>query len=262
MQNRKMIMIPEYKPLYAMARCWGRTQGPLTPTMVPLDVIRDLLLQKGKEALTIYEMELDEKKAVTGNKVQLTLDNYTLPYEDIVLGATRNALKPGDTKTDEIKVPSANAPVKPVIVDEVPVDPPVEEEKLVVETTDDNITETPIDTETYVEADVEESTEEVTTEEPAMKTPEFMSPEEIRDIRDKVAEVTGDPYRGMTKAERKAARRKAAEEAARAEMEARMQAQKEKEEATKKEPVVAPVIDPNNIPEVDQEVPEDDATEE
>ena len=86
MNARKMIMVPEYRPLYAMKRCWGQDHGPLSPTLVPIDIIGELLLQSGREAVTIYEMEVVNGKT-TGNHVQLTLENYKLPYEQIANGA-------------------------------------------------------------------------------------------------------------------------------------------------------------------------------
>ena len=68
---RKYIVIPEYRPLYAMQECYGPTHGPLKqPCLTPLAVIRKLLLQTGKYS----------------EPVRLTLDNYMLPYDEIKNG--------------------------------------------------------------------------------------------------------------------------------------------------------------------------------
>lgn len=85
MSARKYIIIPEYRPLYAMAKCFGPLHGPLMqPCPTPIDIIGKLLLQSGSEKLTIYEVKKDPDHT---NKmlppVLLTLDNYRLPYEEI-----------------------------------------------------------------------------------------------------------------------------------------------------------------------------------
>ena len=59
---RKFILIPEYRPLYAMAKCFGPTHGPLSkPCPTPVDIIGQLLLQKGNDSITIYETKYDDK---------------------------------------------------------------------------------------------------------------------------------------------------------------------------------------------------------
>ena len=84
---RKYIVIPEYRPLYAMQECYGPTHGPLKqPCLTPLTVIRKLLLQTGNESLTIMEVTKDEKTGKYSEPVRLTLDNYMLPYDEIKNG--------------------------------------------------------------------------------------------------------------------------------------------------------------------------------
>lgn len=84
---RKYIVIPEYRPLYAMQECYGPTHGPLKqPCLTPLAVIRKLLLQTGNESLTIMEVVKDEKTGKYSEPVRLTLDNYMLPYDEIKNG--------------------------------------------------------------------------------------------------------------------------------------------------------------------------------
>lgn len=84
---RKYIVIPEYRPLYAMQECYGPTHGPLKqPCLTPLAVIRKLLLQTGNESLTIMEVIKDEKTGKYSEPVRLTLDNYMLPYDEIKNG--------------------------------------------------------------------------------------------------------------------------------------------------------------------------------
>lgn len=84
---RKYIVIPEFRPLYAMQECYGPTYGPLKqPCLTPLAVIRKLLLQTGNEALTVMEVTKDEKTGKYSEPVRLTLDNYMLPYDEIKNG--------------------------------------------------------------------------------------------------------------------------------------------------------------------------------
>lgn len=81
---RKYILIPEYRPLFAMARCYGKTHGPLDrPTPVPIDIIGGLLSQRGQDKLTVYETKILPDGS-SASPVQLTLENYKLPYEEIV----------------------------------------------------------------------------------------------------------------------------------------------------------------------------------
>ena len=84
---RKYIVIPEYRPLYAMQECYGPTHGPLKqPCLTPLAVIRKLLMQTGNESLTVMEVVKDEKTGKYSEPVRLTLDNYMLPYDEIKNG--------------------------------------------------------------------------------------------------------------------------------------------------------------------------------
>lgn len=82
---RKYILIPEFKPLFAMAKCFGPTRGPLEkPCPTPITVIGDLLRQDGRDKITVHEVIKEGKGWST--PVELTLDNYTLPYEEIAAG--------------------------------------------------------------------------------------------------------------------------------------------------------------------------------
>ena len=108
----KYILIPEYRPLYAMRHCFGPTHGPLTkPCPTPVDVIGQLLQQTGKEAVSIYEVKYDTvKQTTTGDPIRLTLENYKMPYDQIV---NTKAVEPESrsvTMVSEVKT------VKPTIV--------------------------------------------------------------------------------------------------------------------------------------------------
>lgn len=195
----KYILIPEYAPLYAMHSCFGPEHGPLTqPTRTPIDVIGGLLQQTGREKVTVYEVIPSTKPNTFSAPVQLTLDNYRLPYEQI-------AVIPPVEKSATVVVsePVINEPVvtEPVVV---PSSQVVDEpENSVVETTEDDEikTEDTAAENTAPETPVEEVSEEVATEEPVTEATE----EKV------VVESQPNPYAGMTKAERRAARRAAAQ---------------------------------------------------
>ena len=194
----KYILIPEYAPLYAMHSCFGPEHGPLTqPTRTPIDVIGGLLMQTGREKVTIYEVIPTDKPKIFSDPVRLTLENYRLPYEEIA------GMDPADeSKTIVMKEP---IPVTPVVTDPVvvPSSPVVEEpENSVVETTED-ITNTEIK---------EEKVTPVT--DPVDEVPETETPIIDTETAEVKTESTPNPYAGMTKAERRAARRAAAAEAA------------------------------------------------
>ena len=106
----KYILIPEYRPLYAMRDCFGPTHGPLQkPCPTPLDVIRRLLMQSGNEKLTIMEV-LKNPDGTHTTPVQLTLENYTLPYEEILHGAKM------PEKTTITELTADGMGVKPVVI--------------------------------------------------------------------------------------------------------------------------------------------------
>ena len=81
----KYIIIPDYKPLYAMRYCFGPTHGPLEkPCPTPIDIIGKLLLQSGNDKLNIYEVKVDPKTHMTiGEPIKLTLSNYKQPYDKL-----------------------------------------------------------------------------------------------------------------------------------------------------------------------------------
>lgn len=108
----KYILIPEYRPLYAMRHCFGPTHGPLTkPCPTPVDVISQLLQQTGKEAVSIYEVKYDTvKQTTTGDPIRLTLENYKMPYDQIVNVKVEEPESRSVTMVSEVKT------VKPTIV--------------------------------------------------------------------------------------------------------------------------------------------------
>lgn len=210
MDARKYIIVPEYKPLYAMAECWGPTHGPLTePCLVPIDIIGKLLLQTGKEAVNIYEVKKDPKSGDMLPWVKLTLDNYRKPYEEIA--GIEEELP--DTSLKE--APKAE-PVNPV---EINTKPEMDEPLTSVAPENPNVTETPIKVDEIKEgidpSDIKEEVTEPTGDAPDETVPsedtetviaeEVSKPEETEESVD----TTVDPYAGMTKAERKRARREA-----------------------------------------------------
>lgn len=194
----KYILIPEYAPLYAMHSCFGPEHGPLTqPTRTPIDVIGGLLMQTGREKVTVYEVIPTNKPKIFSDPVRLTLENYRLPYDEIA------GMDPADEgKTIVMKEP---IPVTPIVTNPVvvPSSPVVNEpENSVVETTED-IENTEIK---------EEEVTPVT--DPVDEVPETETPIVDTETVEVKTESTPNPYAGMTKAERRAARRAAAAEAA------------------------------------------------
>ena len=185
---RKYILIPEYRPLYAMRRCWGQTHGPLTkPCPVPVDVIGELLSQTGSEAVTIYEVKLNPDGSTTA-PIQLTPENYMKPYDEIA---------------------GIKAPVDPIVENPEPV--PVEPTVLPSEPDKDEKAE---EEAPAVEVPQEsENTEVVVVEEKSeiKEEPAFEEKEETKED-DSNIQVISTPR--LTKAERKAARRAAAQAAA------------------------------------------------
>ena len=211
MDARKYIIVPEYKPLYAMAECWGPTHGPLTePCLVPIDIIGKLLLQTGKEAVNIYEVKKDPKSGDMLPWVKLTLDNYRKPYEEIA--GIEEELP--DTSLKE--APKAE-PVNPV---EINTKPEMDEPLTSVTPENPNVTETPIKIDEIKEGidpsdikeEVTEPAEDTSDESVATEDTETATAEEVsnpEETEESVDTTTVDPYAGMTKAERKRARREA-----------------------------------------------------
>lgn len=106
---RKYITVPNYAPLWAMKRYFLVDHGPLKePVLTPLDAIRELLLQRGKEAVEVYEVVRTE----TGfsDPVRLTLENYGLPYEQILLGGRI------ESGAGLVPAENTNAPIAPTMV--------------------------------------------------------------------------------------------------------------------------------------------------
>ena len=218
---RKYILIPNYAPLYAMQKCYGPTQAPLTkPTLTPVDIIGQLMNQTGRERVTIYEVV----KTPTGfsTPVQLTKTNYRLPYEQIAGIKEETPV----VKIDEPK----ETPKKEFVPTEVVVDEPEEThaETVVAHENAQVAEEVTLETEPAetVKELVEETSEpvtEVNTEAEVAESKDAfvtgLSTEANREAETGVtvtttsteAEQNVNPYAGMTKAERKRARRAEAE---------------------------------------------------
>lgn len=208
----KYIIIPEWAPLWAFKEVFGPEWGPLEkPTPCPEPVIGKLLKQTGKEKVTIFETKFDANHK-TLPPVQLNLDNYMMPYEEIVASMEANNGKVPEVKPDGKYIEPAIEPeqiaVNPVIVEEVApaVEDTVDDTPETVDTPTVTVNETP--SFEVSEEEVIEPVVEVKTEETVQVT--VNEPEQV------------NKYAGMTKAERKAARRaeaaaKAAEEASKAE---------------------------------------------
>lgn len=207
---RKYIIIPDFKPLFAMRECFGQTDGPLDkPTPVPLDIIGKLLRQDGRDALTI--MEVKNPREGTSEPVRLTLDNYTLPYEEILNGAkmektaTAPITKPAEPVKPEVDKGVANA-IKDMINGTTP---PVEDTAPVVE----EPTEEPNDT--NAEAEVSEEPQAEGNEEPTAEESDTIvvdggltvgTPEPVGESITETA-TSADPFAGMTKKQRREARK-------------------------------------------------------
>lgn len=93
----KFIVIPEYAPLYAMRKCFGPLQAPLSkPTPTPIDIIGELLLQSGKEKVSIYEV-VPTTNGKFSKPIQLTLENYDKSYDEIVNPIEKQVSNPNST---------------------------------------------------------------------------------------------------------------------------------------------------------------------
>ena len=218
---RKYIIIPEFAPLYAMAKCYGPTHAPLkAPTLTPVDVIGELLKQTGRQKVTIYEVVKEGKKF--SRPVQLTSLNYRMPYEDIVKGINLTPIKetviPAEPVTKTISAPvteDAPADEMPSSVKEATVSFDEEEVSEEVEASgaqeEEKIEEAPVETPVEEDPldDLVEKVRETFGDDAVIEESEPVAAEEPE-----VAAKEEDPYAGMTKAQRKAARRKAAEERA------------------------------------------------
>ena len=187
----KYIIVPNYCPLYAMAKCFGPTHGPLTkPCPTPVDIIRELLLQTGVERVHIYEVGYDVGKRTTyGEPVQLNMSNYQTPYEQLVRNST-SKYAAGEVVTTEM---TESKPVTPTVI-EAEVDPIIahedEEPTAITKTVDPAITfPEPVEAEVSVlrEGKV-----------PVSSTAE---------MKESMEPVIAQPTKRMSKAERRALRR-------------------------------------------------------
>lgn len=185
---RKYILIPEYRPLYAMRRCWGQTHGPLTkPCPVPVDVIGELLSQTGSEAVTIYEVKLNPDGSTTV-PIQLTPENYMKPYDEIA---------------------GIKAPVDPIVENPEPI--PVEPTVLPSEPDKDEKAE---EEAPAMEVPQESENTEVVVVEEKSEIKEESASEEKEETKEDDSNIQVISTPRLTKAERKAARRAAAQAAA------------------------------------------------
>lgn len=73
---KKYVIIPEFKPLYALARRFGPQTGPIRkPIPVDVDVIKDLLNQK--PPVKVLEAHMTNVKlGLYSETVELTMTNY------------------------------------------------------------------------------------------------------------------------------------------------------------------------------------------
>ena len=185
------IIVPNYCPLYAMAKCFGPTHGPLTkPCPTPVDIIRELLLQTGVERVHIYEVGYDvEKRTTYGEPVQLNMSNYQIPYEQLVRNST-SKYAAGEVVTTEM---TESKPVTPTVI-EATVDPIIthedEEPTTISKTIDPTITFPE-----SVEAEVSVLKEGKVPVSSTAEMKEGMEP------------VVAQPTKRMSKAERRALRR-------------------------------------------------------
>lgn len=208
---RKYILIPEYRPLWAMKECFGPTHGPLSePCPTPLDIIGKLLRQSGDDKVTI--MEVVKEGTGFSTPVQLTLDNYTLPYKEIAAGnsvkkseviivkpdepkevapvitSTKESSDPGSVVDDtEPAIPQGEVDSAGPSDDKNEADPDMDETTVVI-AEDGNEDETDETTETPAAVDSDTETQEYGVTAPSQER---------------------DPYAGMTKSQRRAARRAA-----------------------------------------------------
>lgn len=231
----KYILIPEFAPLHAMKRCFGPEHGPLKqPAKVPIDIIGMLLMQTGKEKVTIYEVkEIQSKKPNKkefSEPIQLTIENYRLPYDEII--GIKNTEVVSMVNTDELPTHEPVV-VAPVVVPSSPVD---ETENLVVETANESEDEKVVTMEEPIEEiriDKPVSSDNVI--EKADAETSVLKDETISHTENNNNNNQPNPYAGMTKAERRAARRAAAL-AAQQENEAK--SENSIEESTDEEPSV------------------------
>lgn len=166
---KKYIIIPEYKPLYAMRKCFGPPHGPLKkPCPTPIDIIGELLKQK--DAITIFEV-VKTSATTFSNPVQLKLDNYQLSYDEIVGKVTD-----GPILNDRASIPDEPKAVTESVV------------------TEDAVSTEPVETETVTGAADTEVVNATADEEPISD-----------DSKSDEIEPTAQPQ--MTRAERKAAAR-------------------------------------------------------
>lgn len=195
----KYIIVPNYCPLYAMAKCFGPTHGPLTkPCPTPVDIIRELLLQTGAEKVHIYEVGYDVQKRTTyGEPVQLNMNNYKTPYEQLIR-TSDSKYDVGEIVPEEIVTSTV---VTPTVITADAETAPVEE---AVEDVDASTT-----SEGEHDAVVTDSTEDA--DNVVTDTPKAPA-EEIKVEEKPVSDDQVSPPRRLSKSERRALRRHAEEQ--------------------------------------------------
>lgn len=202
---RKLIMIPEYKPLFAMSKCFGPPHGPLNPTLTPISVIGELIKQKPPYQLTVMEVVKVGKEF--SDPVQLTLENYMLPYDDIVAGKKQDTpakIETVDENTDEV--------VQPTVIKNTASTHTVHE---VSDSVGVKVESETIDTVVNPQANPL-APDADTTDDPKPETISTVTGTSTNDEEALSTATIADPYAGMSKAERRAARRAEREAAAKA----------------------------------------------
>lgn len=107
MVDKKWIICNAHAPMYALGKLHMSTQGPTsTPICLSLPIIRELLEQTEygvPSNLPIFEVKILARRPrlQISEPVRLTLDNYTMKYEDIIV-AEAIPVKP----TRTIQMPS------------------------------------------------------------------------------------------------------------------------------------------------------------
>lgn len=217
-EARKYILIPEYAPLYAMAKCYGPTHGPLSkPTLTPVDIIGHLLNQTGRERVSIYEV-IKEQNGFS-KPVRLTKANYKMSYQAIA-GIHEKEPESGETKVSETTLPENTATLP--TEDPMPFTPKETNETNDLETKSDVTLDdaAKVEDEVHIEESVDsdnDSDDEDSSTETAQDSDDTgiesdLQSDEDSSSEESVTEENGadiNPYAGMTKAERKRARREA-----------------------------------------------------
>ena len=159
-------------------------------------------MQTGTERVYIYEVGYDPKSRKTyGEPIKLNMTNYMVPYDTLVNGGNPPDYDSGETVVESTETSSAVvAEVAEATMEEETI-PEVKEETV----EEVAVTESSDDTDVVEVESVEEKVEEVQEEEATTDVVD-----EVKDTAP--ATKKENPYKGMTKAERRALRKKQQEE--------------------------------------------------